>query len=119
TFVKKGEPEFSSVDLGEVMNDVAKLVRSDAIQRNLQVVSQFDHRLPRVACDAIQIQQVTLNLLMNAFDAMNEVPTAGRQVIMRLDGDGPDMAKITISDSGIGLTPDTQSQMFTPFYTTK
>ena len=119
TFVKKGEPEFSSVNLGEVMSDVAKLVRSDAIQRNLQVVSQFDPRLPRVACDAIQIQQVTLNLLMNAFDAMSEVPTAGRQVIMRLDGDGPDMAKITISDSGIGLTPDTLSQMFTAFYTTK
>ncbi len=119
TFMKKGEPEFSSVDLGEVMTDVAKLVRSDAIQRNLQVALQFDRRLPRVACDSIQIQQVTLNLLMNAFDAMSEVPTAGRQVIMRLDGDGTDMAKITISDCGIGLAPDTLKQMFTPFYTTK
>jgi two-component system sensor kinase FixL len=101
------------------MTEVAKLVRSDAIRRNVHVASRFDPRLPQVACDPIQIQQVTLNLLMNAFDAISEVPTAERQVSMRLDGEGGDMAKVTIRDSGIGLSPGTLSQMFTPFYTTK
>ncbi len=117
--VKKGETEFVAVDLGVVMNDVATLVRSDAALRNVLLALQFAPRIPRVSCDPIQIQQVTLNLLMNAFDAMSEVPMSEREVIMRLGGDGADMVKVMISDRGIGLTPDTLSQMFNPFYTTK
>ena len=116
---KKGEPELLSVDLGESIGDMAKLVRADAVQRNVRIALQFDPHIPRVTCDPIQIQQVILNLLMNAFDAMSEVPTAEREVVIRLERDGADMAKVMISDRGSGLTPDTLSQMFNPFYTTK
>ena len=115
---KKGEPELLSVDLAQAMSDIAKLVRTDAIQRNVRVVLQFNPHLPRVTCDPIQIQQVTLNILMNAFDAMSEIPVADREVSIRLDNDG-DMAEVRVSDKGIGLAPETSSRMFNPFYTTK
>lgn len=119
SLVKKGEPEFTSVDFGEVMSDVAKLVRGDATLRNVRIALQCDPGIPRVSCDPIQIQQVTLNLLMNAFDAMGEVPISERGVVMRVDGNGADTVKVMVSDGGTGLAPDTLSQMFNPFYTTK
>ncbi len=119
SLVKKGESEFMSVDLGALMSDVAKLVRADAILRNVRVALQCDPRVPRGSCDSIQLQQVMLNLLVNAFDAMSEIPVSEREVVMRVDGDDADTVKVMVSDRGSGLSPDTLSQMFNPFYTTK
>ena len=117
--VKKGNPEFTLVDLGEIMSDVEKLVRGDAVLRGVRVVLQCDPWAPRVRCDPIQLQQVTLNLLVNAFDAMGDVPMSEREVIIKVDGNGADSVRIMISDKGTGLADDTLDQIFNPFYTTK
>jgi len=117
--VKKGNPEFTLVDLGEIMSDVEKLVRGDAVLRSVRVVLQCAPSVPHVRCDPIQLQQVTLNLLVNAFDAMSDVPISEREVIIRVDGNGADSVRIMISDKGVGLADDTLNQIFDPFYTTK
>jgi signal transduction histidine kinase len=117
--VRKGNPEFTLVDLGEIMSDVEKLVHGDAVLRSVRVVFQCDPSMPRVRCDPIQLQQVTLNLLVNAFDAMGDVPMSEREVIIRVDGNGADSVTVMISDKGIGLADDTLIQIFNPFYTTK
>ena len=115
---KKGVSEYLSVDLPEAIGEVVNLVRTDAIERHVRVELQSNTSIPKVTCDPIQIQQVTLNVLLNAFDAMGEVPEGEREVTIRLNNVG-DRAEVRISDTGIGLTDDMLGQMFNPFYTTK
>ena len=67
----------------------------------------------------MQLQQVVLNLLMNAFDAMKEAPSTERKVIVRAKVNGAGIVEISVRDHGIGLTSDKLAKIFHPFYTTK
>jgi len=65
------------------------------------------------------LQQVLLNLLLNAFDAMRDCPADERDVLLRAELDGADMLRISVSDHGTGLTSDQLDKIFQPFFTTK
>ncbi|WP_165848137.1 PAS domain-containing sensor histidine kinase [Paraburkholderia lacunae] len=117
--VKKGDLEVASLDLAGVIRDVVLLVHSDAIVRGMRVTLDVDDTLPPVRGDKVQLQQVVLNLLLNAFDAMNDVPPADRRVSVTLTRQGNDMACIAVRDRGHGLTADKLDKIFKPFFTSK
>jgi two-component system sensor kinase FixL len=108
-----------AVDVESVIDEVMTLIHSDAVLHNVQLSFKRGSELPRARGDRVQLQQVILNLLLNAFDAVKDCPAHDRQVIVRAQREGPDMLKVTVRDRGTGLTDDTLDQMFQPFYTTR
>ncbi|HKA33944.1 MAG TPA: PAS domain S-box protein, partial [Candidatus Binatia bacterium] len=116
--VKKEKLEFVTLDLAALIRDVATLLHSDAILLNVEIVIETDDDLPPVVGDKVQIQQVVLNLLLNAFDAMKESPRNERKATIRTEAYGR-MVKVSVRDTGPGLTPEKRARLFQPFYTTK
>jgi two-component system sensor kinase FixL len=117
--VKKGDLDVIPLDLASVMRDVVALVHSDAIVRGTRVTLDIDAALPPVRGDRVQLQQVMLNLLLNAFDAMNEVPPVDRMVCVTLKPADRGMVLIAVRDRGHGLTADKLDKIFKPFFTSK
>ncbi len=117
--VRKEELAFTQLELPAVIRDVVSVVHNDAILRNVQVHYQAGDEVPPVRGDRIQLQQVMLNLLLNAFDAMKDCRADERQVLVRIESDGAGMVEVAVRDRGIGLTSDNLDRIFEPFFTTK
>jgi two-component system sensor kinase FixL len=117
--VKKEELEFATLDLASLIRDVVALVHSDAILQNVKVVLELDDRVRPVRGDKVQLQQIVLNLLLNAFDAMKECPVSEREVKLEMEHYGANLIRVAVSDSGTGLSGDKLDKIFEPFYTTK
>ena len=116
---KKEELEFASLDLASLIRDVVMLVHSDAILQNVRIALALDDDLPPVRGDKVQLQQVVLNLMLNAFDAMKDCLATERDVKLRLEGNGMGLIQASVSDRGTGLSGDKLDKIFQPFYTTK
>ncbi|TAL96706.1 MAG: PAS domain S-box protein [Paraburkholderia sp.] len=117
--VRKGDLEVAPLHLACEIRDVVALMRSDAIVRGMRVALDIDGDLPPVRGDRVQLQQVILNLLLNAFDAMNNVPPPDRVVSVTLRPGNNGMVCIAVRDRGHGLTSDKLDTIFTPFFTSK
>jgi two-component system sensor kinase FixL len=117
--VKKEELAFAPIDLGSVVRDVAALVRSDAILQGVRILLEVNPDLPPVRGDKVQLQQVVLNLLLNAFDAMKDCPANEREVKVLAETACASLLKLTVRDRGAGLNGDSLNKIFQPFYTTK
>ncbi|MFL9904517.1 ATP-binding protein [Paraburkholderia fungorum] len=117
--VKKGDLDMVPLDLASVIRDVNALVHSDAIVRGTRVTLDLDATLPLVRGDRVQLQQVLLNLLLNAFDAMKDVPPVDRAVSVTLRPADNGMVSIAVRDRGHGLTADKLEKIFKPFFTSK
>jgi PAS domain S-box-containing protein len=117
--VKKEELEFQTLDLRSLIADVVLLVHSDAVLQNVRISLDLPDSLPSIQGDRVQLQQVLLNLLLNAFDAMKDGRLSDRNV--KLQGVHQDAHAILVSvrDSGPGLTVDKLAKIFQPFFTTK
>ena len=116
---RKEEPEFVPLELAAVIRDVVALIHSDAILHNFMVSFEFSPELPSAQGDRVQLQQVLLNLLLNAFDAMTDCSQDHRVVLVRAEPDGVGMVRVAVRDRGCGLTSDKLGKIFKPFYTTK
>ena len=88
--VKKEKLEFAPIDIASVIDDVVQLVRSDGILRNIHVEIECQEGLPSARGDRVQLQQVVLNLLVNAFDAMKEMTATERNVKVGAKTNGAD-----------------------------
>jgi two-component system sensor kinase FixL len=119
SLVKKEAIEFASVDMASLVRDVAALVHSDAILLNVKLVVEAADGLPAVQGDKVQLQQVVLNLLLNAFDAMKEGGSAERQVKLSVEHNDTGLIQTAVRDRGPGLSSDKLDKIFQPFYTTK
>jgi len=117
--VKKGELEVASLELADVIRDVVMLIHSDAVLHNVNIVIEMDAGAPKIQGDRVQLQQVMLNLLLNAFQAMKDSPASERQVTVRSQLDNGHTVTIAVRDRGVGLKEDQLEKMFQPFYTTK
>ncbi len=107
------------VDLTEIAREVITLTMSE-FQRNRVVVrSELDDKLPRLSGDPVQLQQVILNLLRNASDAMSQVEDRPRELLIRTEPDGEDRVRLTVRDAGVGFDPKAMERLFEAFYTTK
>ena len=117
--LKKGEASLQPLDLNDVATEVMALARSELIDRHVTVSDQLAPGLPSVLGDRVQLQQVMLNLLLNACEAMGTRTFAERTLTLStaLDGDGFLLA--SIADRGSGIPPDAADRLFEPFFTTK
>jgi PAS domain S-box-containing protein len=114
--VKKGEREIASLDPAAVIRDVVLLLHSDAILRGVRVSLDIDADLPTVRGDKVQLQQVMLNLLLNAFDAMESRPASDRVVAVFITLAGPRIVRVAVRDRGPGLSSDRLAMIFKPFF---
>ncbi len=117
--IKKEDIAFVPLDLKEVIRDVVRLVHSDAVMLNVDVALELHPELPLIQGDRVQLQQVVLNLLLNALDAMKDCPANERRVLLQADQDDEGAVRVAVRDRGIGLGGDTLDRIFQPFYTTK
>jgi two-component system sensor kinase FixL len=116
--VRKGDLEIAALDLETIVSDVLMLIHSDAILHKVNILLQMDPAAPKVHGDKVQLQQVILNLLLNALQAMKDCPVTERQVTVRTELDSH-MAIVAVRDRGEGLKDDQLEKIFQPFYTTK
>ena len=117
--VRKGDVELQPLDIGSVVRDVVLLVHSDAIMRGIRTRLEIPAVLPPVRGDKVQLQQVVLNLLLNAFDAMHECRPADRVVDVQVALKPGERVLIAVRDRGQGLTVDQMDKIFKPFFTSK
>jgi signal transduction histidine kinase len=115
----KKEPAIEAVDLSEVTREVMALSLSD-LQRNRVVLqSALAEDLPAITGDRIQLQQVILNLLRNASDAMADVHDRPRQLLVRTEREDGDRVRVSVRDAGAGVDPHNVDKLLDAFYTTK
>jgi len=117
--VKKGALEAAPLGIASVIKDVALLVHSDAIVRGIRVLVALTPDLPPVHGDKVQLQQVVLNLLLNAFDALESCSTLNREVAIEVILEGGDAIRVAVRDGGTGFTGNAFDKLFLPFYTSK
>jgi signal transduction histidine kinase len=117
-FTKK-EPAIEAADLNEVTREVIALSLSD-LQRNRVVLqAELAEDLPAITGDRIQLQQVILNLLRNASDAMADVHDRPRQLLVRTEREDGDRVRVSVRDAGVGVDPRNLDKLLGAFYTTK
>ena len=117
SFFRKSEVEKTPLYLRDVVAEVMRMVRSDALFRNVSLAFEAPAARMRVAGDRIQLQQAILNLVLNAFDAVSEKEDLREvSISMRVD---KDQVRVAVRDSGNGIDPVAIAQIFEPFFTTK
>ncbi|HEY7164739.1 MAG TPA: PAS domain S-box protein [Candidatus Binatia bacterium] len=117
--VKREKLDFATLDLKALIADVILLLHGNCVMRNVRVVTEFEDQLPQGYGDKVQLQQVIMNLLLNAFDAMKDVPEAERVAIVRVEDGAANLLTVSVSDRGSGIPADKLEEIFQSFYTTK
>ncbi len=118
-FVRHEDSEKVLVNLNDLMRDLLHLAAADARLHSVELNFELQPDLPTVYCDPVQIQQVALNLIRNAIDAMLEVACAyGREVVISTRMIGQN-AEVAVRDLGTGVSEENQPLVFSPFHTTK
>jgi two-component system sensor kinase FixL len=117
--LKPGEQKIEVVDLNQIMTEVTDLLSSEFVIRQASVTIESAPGLPTVSADHIQLQQVFLNLIANAFDAMEEIDPADRHLLIRTSLPQPNLVEVCVRDSGTGFTEESYQQLLESFYTTK
>ena len=93
--------------------------RPDAVAYSCEVETSLATDLPPIEGDPVQIQQVLVNLVSNAFDAMRQTPTGQRKVEISTDGNGDGEVRLSVRDHGTGIRPEVHERLFDQFFTTK
>jgi signal transduction histidine kinase len=117
-FCRKGTTS-ESLDLNEATREVVALSLSELERNKVIVRTEFAGELPPVLGDRVQLQQVILNLLLNASDAMSGVDDRPRQLVLRTEREEEDRVRLSVRDSGVGFEPQGAERLFDAFYTTK
>lgn len=116
-FVSRGETERRLENLPKLIEEASALALVGAKEHGIRVRMDFSPGIELVLVDKVQIQQVILNLIRNAVDAMAD--TDRRELMIDVDPEGDNMARVTVSDTGPGIREDIAAQLFQPFVTTK
>ena len=116
---KRQKLTLGSLDLRDLLADTLAMVQPDAAAREVNLRVIIPPYLPAAQGDWVHVQQVLLNLIFNAMDALDAVPAGRRSVSVRLAGTKNGNLQITVSDSGTGVTPEQAAHIFEPFFTTK
>jgi PAS domain S-box-containing protein len=110
--------ELQPVDVNEMVGDVLRLVASDAHRRRVAIQAELAADVPAIAADRVSLQQVILNLIVNAMDAMDQDDGAKRRIDVRTRHTGSEV-EVAVSDTGHGIAPDDVPRLFDAFFTTK
>ena len=117
--VKKAPPRMEAVDLNDAIEEVIALVRGELSKNRVSVETQLAEGLSPVLGDRVQLQQVILNLILNAMEAMISTDDPVRELVISTDLHSSDGLLVAVSDSGPGVAPDDRDRIFESFYTTK
>ena len=116
---QKAPPRKGHLDLNEVVREVIVLTHSEALKTGVSVKTQFADGLSLIAGDRVQLQQVVLNLVVNAIQAMATVADGVRDLLITTARTEANFVLVRVADSGPGLDPQTLEHVFDPYYTTK
>ncbi|HWA50238.1 MAG TPA: ATP-binding protein [Dongiaceae bacterium] len=119
TLIRKDEIHYAELDLNQIVDEVLNLVHSDLIERRIHVETDLGEGLPPARGDRVQIQQVLINLVRNACDAMAADPGQIHHLVLATSRHGNDGLAVTVADNGAGIPTDLRDRLFEPFVTTK
>jgi PAS domain S-box-containing protein len=117
--IKKAPPRMESVDLNDAIEEVIALVRGELSKNRVSVRTQLAQGLSPVHGDRVQLQQVMLNLILNAMEAMSGVADGVRELVISTESGQPSGLLVAVADSGPGVTSEDRERIFESFYTTK
>jgi PAS domain S-box-containing protein len=117
-FLRKRNPQMQPLDINVALSDVFRFVAADARKRHVQIRTDLAPGLPLVIGDRTQLQQVLLNLIVNAMDAMQDTPERSRYLSVRTESNGNGGIDVAVEDSGSGIPPGDLRRLFEPFFTT-
>ena len=117
--IKKAPPRTESLEINEAIREVVALTHGEAMHNGVSVRTQLADGLPRVRADRVQLQQVVLNLIINAVEAMRDAGEETRELLISTVADPSNGVRVSLQDSGPGLQPASLERLFEAFYTTK
>jgi PAS domain S-box-containing protein len=117
--IRKVPERKAPLDINATILETIALTRSELERHRISLQTELGNGLPRIWGDRVQLQQVILNLIMNAIEAMSEISEGSRELLISTSIDGPSGVIVAVRDSGPGLKPDSLARLFDPFYTTK
>jgi PAS domain S-box-containing protein len=117
--LRRGELQLQPLDINDMVREVVELIHSELIRREVAVHTKLAPELPRVPADRVQMQQVLMNLIVNACDAMGEQPREERSVTIITGETLGKEVKVSVIDQGPGLPVGKEEQVFEPFFTSK
>ena len=117
--IKKGDSTRHRINLNELITKVAHVVRPDAVGHSCKLETLLADDLPPIEGDPVQIQQVLVNLVSNAFDSMRETPPSRRRVEIRTKANGHSDVQLSVRDHGAGIPREAHERLFDHFFTTK
>jgi two-component system, LuxR family, sensor kinase FixL len=117
--VRKDTSVHTRLNLNAIIEDTVRLVGTDILSRESVVTTELDPQLPQVNAALVQIQQILLNLIMNALDASEGLKPSERRINIKTRSDQGDVAEVTVRDFGVGLPQDRPDKIFDHFFSTK
>ena len=117
--LKKGEAARTRLDINQVIQETLELARGEMLQRRVTLHTELAGGLPLIAADLVQMQQVLLNLITNALDAMSAVRDRPRLLRIRTDQPEASAVRVAVQDAGVGVDPQQAERLFQAFLTTK
>jgi PAS domain S-box-containing protein len=119
TLLRKRETQMQELDINDIVSDVLQLTAGDALRRHVSTQKQFGTNLPLVLGDRVHLQQVLLNLIVNAMDAMDPIPQGRRLLTVATKKSSSSGVEVVVTDSGHGVAADKLPRLFESFFTTK
>jgi len=119
TLFKRGETNFETLDANTLVRDVLRIVNGDLVLRAIHAEIDLDEPLPPLEGDRVELQQLMLNLVVNACEAMGGVEERLRRLAIRTRAGTDGGVVISVTDNGAGFAPEQYERLFEPFYTTK
>src|SRR5437879_382479 len=117
--IKKEQMSRQRTNLNDIVTNVVHILSSDALLHWCELKTSLDTNLPMVEASPIQIQQVLINLVVNAFEAMPETPVSTREVEINTQQNADGAVRVSVRDYGVGISPAARSRLFEQFFTTK
>jgi len=119
SLISKATPEKSRFEMNHVIEQTVALAEGQASRNNVTIESDLSPDVRHVLGDNIQLQQVILNLLMNGIEAMTTVTDRPRKLAIRSESQSGGQIRVSVRDSGVGVSPDVMGRLFEPFFTTR
>jgi len=119
TLVKKGTFNPEELQANELIQEVTQLIKYDLIARKVRIVTELTPALPSIHGDRVQLQQVLINLILNAVDAMSRQAESSRVITLRAERPEQSFIQISVADTGPGIPSGTEEKIFQPYYSTK
>jgi PAS domain S-box-containing protein len=117
--VKKDVSAHRPINLNDIVISVVRMVKPSAMLHSCELGTFLDPDLPMIEGDAVQLQQVLLNLIINGFDAMRDTPLSSRKVVIATERDADGIIRVSVRDYGVGIPEQAHQRLFEQFFTTK